>query len=117
LPAADVPLGISKFNDRRRQSRIPLSYLIRISRIAPTRQDPQTALDQTSQPEETMTVNVSRAGTAFCTLRIYSPNERLTIAVPAARNLSAGKRYARVVRVAPVHLDSPLSHVAVEFLL
>jgi hypothetical protein len=113
----DASFGASSSHDRRSQSRILLAYLIRVSRIAPTRQDPQAALDQPSQPEETMTVNVSPAGLAFCTLRIYSPNERLTIAAPAARNLSVGKRYARVVRVAPVHPDSPLSQVAVEFLL
>lgn len=117
LPAADAPLGASRSHDRRSHSRIPLAYLIRVSRIAPTRQNPRAALDQPYQPEETMTVNVSPAGMVFCTLRIYSPNERLTVAAPAARNLSAGKRYARVVRVAPVHPDSPLSHVAVEFLL
>jgi len=117
LPIADAPLGASRSHDRRSHSRIPLAYLIRVSRIAPTRQDPRTAPDRPSQPEETMTVNVSPAGMVFCTLRIYSPNERLTIAAPAARNLSEGKRYARVVRVAPVHPDSPLAHVAVEFLL
>lgn len=116
-PEADAPSAASRSRDRRHQPRIPLAYLIRVSRIAPTRQNPQAALDQPYQPEETMTVNVSPAGMAFCTLRIYSPNERLTIAAPAARNLSADKRYARVVRVAPVHPNSPLSHVAVEFLL
>lgn len=117
LPKAGAPLEASKSHDRRSQSRIPLAYLIRVSRITPTRQDQQALLDQPSQPEDTMTVNVSPVGMAFCTLRIYSPNERLTITTPAARNLSEGKRYARVVRVAPVHPDSPLSHVAVEFLL
>jgi hypothetical protein len=117
LPAANASLSASRSHDRRSHSRIPLAYLIRVSRIAPTRQDPQAALDQPSQPEETMTVNVSPAGMVFCTLRIYLPNERLTIAAPTARNLSDDKRYARVVRIAPVHPDSPLAHVAVEFLL
>jgi hypothetical protein len=114
--AADPPVA-TRSHERRSQSRIPLAYLIRVSRIAPTRQNSQTAPDQSPQPEETMTVNVSPAGMVFCTVRIYSPNERLTIATPAARNLSEGKRYARVIRVTPVRPDSPLSHVAVEFLL
>jgi len=117
LTAADDPLPEFRSHDRRSQTHISLAYLIRVSRIAPTRQDPHAALDQPSQPEETMTVNVSPAGMVFCTVLIYSPNERLAITTPAARNLSEGKRYARVVRVAPVHPDSPLSHVAVEFLL
>jgi hypothetical protein len=114
---ADDPPAASRSHERRSQTRIPLAYLILVSRIAPTRQDPKPALDQSLQPEETMTVNASPAGMAFCTVRIYSPNERLTIATRAARNLSEDKRYARVVRVALVRPDSPLSHVAVEFLL
>src|SRR5579863_4252844 len=92
LPEAHDPPAASKSHDRRIQTRISLAYLIRVSRIAPTRQDPQVAPDQPAQPEETMTVNVSPAGMAFCTVRIYLPNERLTIATPAARNLSEGKR-------------------------
>lgn len=115
-PKSDSP-GFAKSPDRRGHTRIPLAYLIRVSRIAPTRQDPQAASEPPQRPEETMTVNVSPVGMAFCTLHIYLPNERLTIAVSATRNLSDGKRYARVVRVTPVHPDSPLSHVAVEFLL
>jgi hypothetical protein len=117
FPAADDTNAAHRSDDRRSQTRIPLAYLIRVSRIAPTRQELQSTLQQSSQPEETMTVNVSPGGMVFCTVRIYSPNERLAIAAPAARNLSAGSRYARVLRVAPAHLDSPLSHVAVEFLL
>jgi hypothetical protein len=117
ISAADTPPDTSKSRDRRSQTRIPLAYLIRVSRIAPTRQDPQASSEPPQQPDETMTVNVSPAGMAFCTLRIYLPNERLTIATQEARKLSGGKRYARVVRVAPIHPDSPLSHVAVEFLL
>ncbi len=46
LPAADAPLGGARPHDRRIQTRIPLAYLIRVSRIAPTRQDSQSAPDQ-----------------------------------------------------------------------
>jgi hypothetical protein len=117
LPAADGRPAAAESHDRRSKTRIPLAYLIRVSRTPPIDQDSQAALDQPSQPEETMTVNVSPVGIVFCTVRIYSLNERLTISASAARNLSEGKRYGRVVRVAPVRADSPLAHVAVEFLL
>jgi len=63
-----------------------------------------------------MTVDVSPAGALFCTLRIYEVGEQLVIAAQAGRKLSGGERRARVVRIGRAGTDSPLTHVAVEFL-
>ncbi len=109
--------GHSGRNDRRRNARIALAYLIRVERNgrnshASTPQE----LDQLAFPEETMTVEVSPAGMLFCTLRIYEVGEELVIAPQSGRKFSANEHRARVVHIGAAQKDSPLSHVAVEFL-
>ena len=104
-------------NDRRRNARIVLAYLIRVERCdKSSRASESQELDQSSFPEETMTVEVSPAGMLFCTLRIYEVGEQLVIASQLGRKLSGGERLARVVHIGAAQKDSPLSHVAVEFL-
>jgi hypothetical protein len=102
-------------DERRQHSRISLAFLVRIERIAPNSISPQRKLDPSPLPEEAMTVDVSPGGIVFCTLRIYEVDENLVIATQPGHKLS-GERRARVVRVVRAHPDSPLSHVAVEFL-
>jgi len=103
-------------NNRRSHARIPLAFLIRISRIVRASEYSSAALESPLWPEETMTVDVSPAGALFCTLRIYEVGEQLVIAAQAGRKLSGGERRARVVRIGRAGTDSPLTHVAVEFL-
>jgi hypothetical protein len=103
-------------NDRRLHARIALAFLIRVERSKQNSTLPPQELDSVRWPEETMTVEVSPAGMLFCTLRIYEAGELLVIAALPGRKLSAGERRARVVRIARPFADSPLSHVAVEFL-
>lgn len=107
----------SGLNDRRRNARIALAYLIRVERVGGiSRTSRQQELDQAAFPEETMTAEVSPSGIIFCTLRIYEVGEQLVIASQVGRKLSGGEHLARVVRIGPAQKDSPLSHVAVEFL-
>lgn len=103
-------------NDRRRHARIALAFLIRIERVGRNSSLLRQEIESTRWPEETMTVEVSPAGMLFCTLRIYEVGEKLTIAAQPGRKLSVGERRARVIRIARPIADSPLSHVAVEFL-
>jgi PilZ domain-containing protein len=103
-------------NDRRRHSRIALAFLVRIERGVRNSHSPRQELESPIWPEETMTVDVSPAGITFCTLRIYEVGERLVIAAQTGRRFSDGERRARVVRVKRAQTDSPVSHVAVEFL-
>jgi hypothetical protein len=103
-------------NDRRLHSRIALAFLIRVERAERNSSLPRQEIASPQWPEETMTVEVSPAGMLFCTLRIYELGEPLLITALPGRKLSIGERRARVVRVARPFADSPLSHVAVEFL-
>lgn len=103
-------------NDRRQHARIELAFLIRVERSGRNSNLPPQEIESPQWPEETMTVEVSPAGMLFCTLRIYEAGELLTIAALPGRKLSVGERRARVVRIARPTADSPLSHVAVEFL-
>jgi hypothetical protein len=108
--------GRAGHNDRRLHARIALAYLIRIERSGQNSSLPPQEIESRQWPEETMTVEVSPAGMLFCTLRIYEVGEQLMIAALPGRKLSVGERRARVVRIARPFADSPLSHVAVEFL-
>jgi hypothetical protein len=103
-------------NDRRHHARIELAFLIRVERSGRDSNLPPQEIESSQWPEETMTVEVSPAGMLFCTLRIYEVGEHLMIAAQPGRKLSVGERRARVVRIARPFADSPLSHVAVEFL-
>jgi hypothetical protein len=104
-------------NDRRRNARISLAYLIHVERIGRnSRTSLRQELDQSTFPEEAMTVEVSPVGMLFCTLRIYEAGEQLAIASQVGRRLSGSEHRARVVRISPAQKDSPVSHVAVEFL-
>ncbi len=103
-------------DDRRLHARIALAFLIRVERIGRDSSLPSREIESDRWPEETMTVEVSPAGMLFCTLRIYEVGDLLTIAALPGRKLSVGERRARVVRIARPFADSPLSHVAVEFL-
>jgi hypothetical protein len=114
--APQIPAGRITRGDRRGHPRIALAFLVRVARderiMGASRPYPETP----PWPEETMTVDVSPRGMLFCTLRIYEAGERLVVTAPAGRDRSDGHRRARVVRIANVLADSPLSHVAVEFL-
>jgi len=111
----DNSAGRSPRNDRRGHPRIPLAYLVRVARSRASRGTSELPLESPFRTEETMTVDVSADGMIFCTLRIYSYDERLLIAAQAGRKLSSERR-ARVVRVSRPQPDSPISHVAVKFL-
>jgi hypothetical protein len=111
----DNSAGRSARNDRRGHPRIPLAYLVRVARRTSVCDNSELPLESPFRTEETMTVDVSPDGMIFCTLRIYSYDERLLIAAQAGRKLSSERR-ARVVRVSQPQPDSPLSHVAVKFL-
>jgi hypothetical protein len=102
--------------ERRVHARIELAFLIRVERAVRNLRSAPQDLESPQWPEETMTVEVSPAGMLFCTLRIYELGEQLNIAAQPGRKLSVGERRARVVRIARPIADSPLSHVAVEFL-
>jgi hypothetical protein len=103
-------------SDRRLHARIELAFLIRVERSGQNSTLPPQEIESRQWPEETMTVEVSPAGMLFCTLRIYEAGELLTIAAQPGRKLSVGEHRARVVRISRPAVDSPLSHVAVEFL-
>jgi PilZ domain len=116
---ADLAIALSDSSrraDRRRHPRISLAFVVRIERIARNSQSPQPETESSPWPEEAMTVDVSPDGMVFCTLRIYEVGERIIVVTQPGRKLSGGERRARVVRVVRPHSDSPLSHVAVEFL-
>jgi hypothetical protein len=114
--ALQIPAGRLTRGDRRGHARIALAFLVRVARderiLGVSRSHPESP----PWPEETMTVDVSPRGMLFCTLRIYEAGERLVVSAPVARDRSDGHRRARVVRIADAQPDSPLSHVAVEFL-
>jgi hypothetical protein len=107
--------GRTKHIDRRGQPRIPLAYLVRVTRSAPRSNGSDLPLESPFRAEDAMTVDVSPNGTIFCTLRIYSVGEALLIAAQVGLKLSSERR-AKVVGVRRSRSDSPLSYVAVEFL-
>ncbi len=114
------PLAASRNGDRRRSLLcIALAYLIRVERNGRNlRTSSPQELDHLPFPEETMTVEVSPAWNAF----LHAANLRSRRATwsdrnaPVTRDRSGSERLARVVRIGPAQKDSPLSHVAVEFL-
>jgi hypothetical protein len=105
----------SKRNDRRGQPRIPLAYLVRVTRSASRSNGSDLPLESPFRSEDAMTVDVSPNGMIFCTLRIYSASEQLLIAAQMGLKLS-NERRAQVVGVRRSASDSPLSYVAVEYL-
>jgi hypothetical protein len=90
--------------DRRRQSRNQLALLIRVRGADP------------SWPDDAMTMDISRSGLQFCTLRVYEHREIVKLTLPRGAWSSAGDRRARVARIANHPIDPRLLCVGVEFL-
>ena len=107
--------GRSEHADRGGQPRIPLAYLVRVTRNARRSKEFDLPLESPFRAEDAMTVDVSPNGMIFCTLRIYSAGEKLLIAAQVGLKLSSERR-AQVVGVRRSRPDSPLSFVAIEFL-
>jgi hypothetical protein len=90
--------------ERRRHPRTRLALLIRIRGADP------------AWPEDTMTVDISRRGLQFCTLRVHDRGGAVTLALPRSPWLSGGDRRARVARIASHPSDPRLLCVGVEYL-
>jgi hypothetical protein len=102
--------------DRRQNPRIPIAVLVRIMQTECDSSGESPARPPAPWPEETMTVDVSPTGFLFCSLRIYAADQCLSVSLPDGRCLEGSERRARVVRVAGLKSDSPLTQVAAEFL-
>jgi hypothetical protein len=101
----DTPVrGISGGADRRHHARTRLALLIRVRGA------------DASWPDDAMTMDFSRTGLLFCTLRIYEQGEHMTLALPRCAWLSGGDRRARVVRIATHPSEPRLLCVGVEYL-
>jgi hypothetical protein len=99
-PMVAIPGG----KDRRRHARTQLALLTRIVGGDP------------SWPDEAMTVDISRGGLLFCTLRVYEKGEIVRLAVPHGTRHSARASIARVARIVSHPSQSQLQCVGVEFL-
>jgi hypothetical protein len=90
--------------DRRRQSRNQLALLIRVRGADP------------SWPDDAMSMDISRSGLQFCTLRVYEQEEIMMLDFPQSAWLPVRGRRARVARIASHPTEPRLLCVGVEFL-
>jgi hypothetical protein len=104
MSANAAPRNLPAGPDRRRQSRNQLALLIRVRGADP------------SWPDDSMTVDISRRGLQFCTLRVYEQGEIVILELPQGAWRSTGSRRARVARIANHPSDPRLACVGVEFL-
>lgn len=102
--------------EQRQHKRVALALFVRVFRCAQLGQSEVHAPEDAPWPEETMTLNVSRGGTLFCTLRTYEAGDRVRIAFPKGGMFPDGERSARVMHVAALDAESPLLCVGVEFI-
>jgi hypothetical protein len=90
--------------DRRGHPRTRLALPIRVRGADP------------AWPEDTMTMDISRRGLQFCTLRVYDEGEQMTLALPRSPLLSGGNRRARVARISSHPADPRLLCIGAEYL-
>ncbi|HUK31236.1 MAG TPA: PilZ domain-containing protein [Candidatus Acidoferrum sp.] len=104
LPANAATRNLHSGPDRRRESRNQLALLIRVRGADP------------SWPDDAMTMDISRRGLQFCTLRVYERGEIVTLTFPRGTWNSKGHRHARVARITSHPSDPRLRSIGVEFL-
>ncbi len=90
--------------DRRRQSRNQLALLIRVRGGDP------------SWPDDAMTMDISRSGLQFCSLRVYELGEIVKFDFPRGPWNSSDGRRGRIARIANHPIERRLVCFGVEFL-
>ncbi len=97
--ASIIPDGLN----RRRTPRNPLALPVRVRGV------------DALWPDDAMTIDISRNGLQFCTLRVYHLEDVVALALPRSAWLPAGDRRARVARIANHPSERRLLCVGVEF--